>query len=111
MSKVICIPCLNLEYYDCEYVIHHWSRASCSVCEKTRQGLLVSILNCPRKRSLTQDEIKRKMEAKKRRLYDDDFPEGYLESDKDFVLNNCDLCVKILEDLTGEEDIEKGSIL
>ena len=32
-----------------------------------------------------------------RRLLDDDNPDGYLESDKDFVLNNIETCVTFLE--------------
>jgi hypothetical protein len=32
-----------------------------------------------------------------RRLLDDDNPDGYLESDKDFVLNNIDTCLAFLE--------------
>ena len=32
-----------------------------------------------------------------RRLLDDDNPDGYLESDKDFVLNNIETCVVFLE--------------
>jgi len=32
-----------------------------------------------------------------RRLLDDDKPHGYLESDKDFVLNNIHTCVAFLE--------------
>ena len=48
MSKVICIPCLNLRTpYD--YVIHRHSKAKCSVCGKNRQGLLVSITDVKEK--------------------------------------------------------------
>ena len=51
MSKNICIPCLNNEYYDCEVVIHRWSKAICSNCgKKPYQGLTVSIVRCPGKR-------------------------------------------------------------
>ena len=35
----------------------------------------------------------------KRRPLDDDQPDGYMESDRDFVNNNIELCVKILEEL------------
>ena len=34
---------------------------------------------------------------KKRRLFEDDKPDGYLESDKDFVDNNFDAAVWLLE--------------
>jgi hypothetical protein len=43
MSKVICIPCLNLHTYTYDYVIHRHSMAKCSQCGRKRQGLLVSI--------------------------------------------------------------------
>ncbi len=36
-------------------------------------------------------------EVHHRRPLDDDNPDGYLESDMDFVLNNLDACVKFLE--------------
>ena len=53
MSKVICIPCLNQDFYDHKYVIVRHSRARCSVCGElckgsNRQGLLVKILNIDR---------------------------------------------------------------
>jgi hypothetical protein len=32
-----------------------------------------------------------------RRPYDDEKPDGYMESDKDFVLNNLDAAVELLE--------------
>ena len=35
-----------------------------------------------------------------RRPLDDDQPKGYRESDKDFVLNNLDACVTLLEAMT-----------
>jgi hypothetical protein len=35
------------------------------------------------------------MPIKPRRPYEDDKPDGYLESDMDFVANNFDLCVKL----------------
>jgi hypothetical protein len=38
---------------------------------------------------------------KPRRPLDADKPDGYLESDKDFVLNNFDLAVKLLEEFEG----------
>lgn len=38
-----------------------------------------------------------------RRLLDDNNPDGYLESDKDFVLNNIETCVVFLERKTYEE--------
>jgi hypothetical protein len=38
-----------------------------------------------------------KIEFNARRLLDDDVPQGYLESDKDFVLNNFAACVRWLE--------------
>lgn len=56
-------------------------------------------------------------EIKPRRPFDDDCPEGYLESDRDFVDNNLEACVSFLEaaQKRGEskhlvisfEDIEK----
>lgn len=56
MSKVICIPCLNLSNY--EFVIHRHSKAKCSLCgnksERLRQMLLVSILGY--KKECTHDE-------------------------------------------------------
>jgi hypothetical protein len=36
---------------------------------------------------------------KPRRPYDDDQPDGYMESDRDFVENNFDLCMRLLEKL------------
>ncbi len=36
-----------------------------------------------------------------RRPYDQDFP-GYLEGDRDYVLNNLDACVEILDYLSSE---------
>lgn len=33
-----------------------------------------------------------------RRLLDDDKPDGYLESDKDYVLNNIEAAVKLLDE-------------
>lgn len=46
MSKVICIPCLNMSNY--EFIIHRHSVAKCSLCgnksERLRQMLLVSII-------------------------------------------------------------------
>jgi hypothetical protein len=36
---------------------------------------------------------------KPRRPLEDDFPEGYLESDKDYVNNNFELAVKLLDTL------------
>ena len=48
MSKVICIPCLNLRT-PFKYVIHRHSRAKCSVCGKNRQGLLISITDWDKK--------------------------------------------------------------
>ena len=51
-------------------------------------------------------EVKQKsLKVKKRRLLDDDFPEGYMESDKDFVLNNCQLCVEMLEKLLENKGV------
>ena len=38
-----------------------------------------------------------RLEVIPRRLLDDDNPDGYLESDKDFVLNNIETCVIFLE--------------
>lgn len=46
----------------------------------------------------------KKLKVKRRELYDDDYPDGYMESDNSFVLNNCELCVKLLEDLEKKED-------
>ncbi len=43
MSKVICIPCLNLRLFDFDYIIHRHSRGKCFSCGATRQGLLISI--------------------------------------------------------------------
>ena len=40
-------------------------------------------------------------EITKRRLLDDGFPEGYLESDKEFVRNNIKACVWFLEKMGG----------
>lgn len=37
-----------------------------------------------------------------RRPLDDDKPDGYLESDRDFVANNFDACVAFLKAATGE---------
>ena len=34
-----------------------------------------------------------------RRPFDDDTPEGLLESDQDFVLNNLEICVQYLEQI------------
>ena len=42
---------------------------------------------------------KRRPKAHLLYCWDDDQPDGYMESDKDFVLNNIELCVKILEEL------------
>ena len=38
-------------------------------------------------------------EFKPRRPYWDEEPDGYMESDKDFVMNNLDLCLRFLEKL------------
>ena len=43
MSRTICIPCLNLKYWDNDYTIHRWSKAKCSACGIARQGLVVSL--------------------------------------------------------------------
>jgi hypothetical protein len=40
----------------------------------------------------------------KRRPLDDDNPTGYQESDKDYVLNNIDLCVKLLDERAVSND-------
>jgi len=45
---------------------------------------------------------------KPRRPYDDETPLGYLESDKDFVLNNLEACVWFLQD-RGMDDTLKNS--
>lgn len=64
MSRTLCIPCLNMEYFDCDILIHRWSKAICSECGvKPYQGLLVSIAECPGKRKLLQEE-KEKMSDK-----------------------------------------------
>jgi len=42
-----------------------------------------------------------------RRPYDDDNPDGYLESDKDFVLNNIDACLQFLESNNDLEERRK----
>ena len=49
-----------------------------------------------RKRLKNINKLER-LEIKPRRLLDDDNPDGYLESDKDFVLNNIDTCIAFLE--------------
>jgi hypothetical protein len=36
---------------------------------------------------------------KPRRLLNERIPDGYIESDKDFVLNNIELCVVLLESI------------
>ncbi len=36
-----------------------------------------------------------------RRPLDDDQPDGYLESDRDYVLNNLEWCVEMLDRATG----------
>jgi len=41
------------------------------------------------------------VEIKPRRLLNDDNPDGYLESDKDFVLNNITACLIFLEQELG----------
>jgi hypothetical protein len=46
----------------------------------------------------------KKLEVKRREPLNDKYPDGYLESDKSFVLNNCELCVRLLEDLQKKED-------
>lgn len=46
----------------------------------------------------------KELKVKPRELYDDEYPDGYMESDNSFVLNNCELCVKLLEDLEKKED-------
>ena len=38
------------------------------------------------------------MQVKKRRLYDPEQPDGYLESDNDYVRNNFEACVKLLDE-------------
>ena len=38
-----------------------------------------------------------RVRVKARRLYDDSIPDGYMESDVDFVMNNLDVCVRFLE--------------
>ena len=38
------------------------------------------------------------MEVKPRRLHDDDKPDGYKESDQDYLLNNRELAVQLLDD-------------
>ena len=43
----------------------------------------------------------------KRRPLDDDLPDGYMESDKDFVENNFELCVKMLEELETQLSLEE----
>ena len=40
-----------------------------------------------------------------RRPFDDDNPDGYLESDKDFIRNNEELCVWFLEQLDNNNTI------
>lgn len=42
MSQTVCIPCLNMKFYDHEYTIHRWSKAKCPECGNVRHGLLVS---------------------------------------------------------------------
>ena len=49
MSKIVCIPCLNLKYHIYDYVIHRHSKAKCSVCGKNRQALRVSITDVKEK--------------------------------------------------------------
>jgi len=41
----------------------------------------------------------KKLKVKIRRPLYDEEPNGYMESDKDFVMNNLDLCVEYLEKL------------
>jgi hypothetical protein len=44
-----------------------------------------------------------------RRLWDDEKPYGYMESDKDFVLNNLDAAVELLErELKIKDESPKG---
>jgi hypothetical protein len=52
-------------------------------------------------------EIKElKMDIIPRRPLDDDNPDGYLESDQDFVLNNIEVAVELLErELKGELNV------
>jgi len=42
MSQTVCIPCLNMKFWDHEYTIHRWSKSKCPECGKIRHGLLVS---------------------------------------------------------------------
>lgn len=39
-----------------------------------------------------------------RRPYDEAHPDGYLESDRDFLANNNDVAVALLESLSNGED-------
>lgn len=44
-----------------------------------------------------QSALEPETEIKSRRLLDDEDPDGYLESDKDWVINNLEACVGFLE--------------
>ena len=46
------------------------------------------------------------MKVKPRRPLNDNDPNGYLESDFDFVMNNIELCVSLLTDLQLVEEKE-----
>ena len=44
MSRIICIPCLNLRLFDFDYTIHRHSKGKCFSCGATKkQGLLITI--------------------------------------------------------------------
>jgi hypothetical protein len=46
-------------------------------------------------------------QVKPRRPWDPDIPTGYMESDRDYVLNNLDLAVKLLDQLQEEKADDK----
>lgn len=51
---------------------------------------------------MTQEQLDKLLEThsfQPRRPYEDDKPEGYLESDNDFIANNLDLVVAFLNHL------------
>ncbi len=62
-----------------------------------RLEAMENLLNELRKRVENLERKGSDIEIKPRRPLDDDVPDGYLESDKDFVLNNIEACIAFLE--------------
>ncbi len=62
-----------------------------------RLEAMEDLLNELRKRLGDLEKLVTPFKIEPRRLLDDDNPHGYLESDKDFALNNIHACVAFLE--------------